>query len=182
MHTWAWAYSRWVANGGNRGAAGVYAVAVAQAESGMNDRAVSTSHDSGLWQINSVHAAQFPNLWPLRFTVDGSARMAIAISGNGHDWGPWCTAWSNPANCGHHLGPVLQSFSPAGSHVVVIAAALGLTSVLAVNTPPLVGAVNADTDTPAASPWSRLQDIFGPTGTDWHHRTGNALSYLKGFG
>lgn len=103
----------WERNGGARNTAQV-AVAVALAESGGNDGAVSTSLDVGLWQINE---ANFPSLrltWATAQNPDRNAAAAIIMSGNGTNWADWCTCWVNPArDCGHGFLPVPQAGSPA---------------------------------------------------------------------
>jgi hypothetical protein len=91
----------WVQAGGNA-ASGAMAAAIAMAESGGDPDAthVNTNGttDRGLWQINSIHGAQS--------TTDptANARAAVAISGNGSSWRPWCTAWSDGACGGDYLG------------------------------------------------------------------------------
>lgn len=91
----------WRQAGGNPLSAGM-AAAIAMAESGGNPSATHTNSngtvDRGLWQINSIHGAQ-STLDPL-----ANARAAVAISGNGSSWRPWCTAWSNAACGGTYLG------------------------------------------------------------------------------
>lgn len=104
----------WTRNGGLVAVVSV-AVAIALAESGGNDQAVSPSDDWGLWQINGVHAGAWPGAPHAWLDPDTNARAAIAISSNGSDWGPWCTAWDpGQDRCGNYLGPVPQADSPAG--------------------------------------------------------------------
>lgn len=90
----------WIQAGGNPQNAAI-AAAVALAESaGKTDAAPvngNGSVDRGLWQINSVHGAQ-STLDPL-----GNARAAVAISDNGANWKPWCTAYTDGA-CGSKGG------------------------------------------------------------------------------
>lgn len=97
----------WIQAGGNPAAAAI-AAAVALAESGGRPEAFNgnggKSQDRGLWQINSVHGAQST------FDPMGNARAAVAISNNGTNWKPWCTAWSDGA-CGTKGG----KFDPTGS-------------------------------------------------------------------
>lgn len=87
------------------------AAAVAMAESGGNPNATNKnsngSIDRGLWQINSVHGSQST------YNSLANARGAIAISNNGTNWKPWCTAWSN-ARCG---GTYLGQGSPVLAHL-----------------------------------------------------------------
>lgn len=107
----------WLSNGGSKTGL-VNAIAVALAESGGDDHAISPSHDFGVWQINWIHFGTVgiaANNW---MSIDVNARAAIAISGNGTNWAAWCTAWTNPgANCGHGFLPNPQPGSPAYSHL-----------------------------------------------------------------
>lgn len=88
--------SIWTQAGGNPVAAPM-AAAIALAESGGNPNASNANGngtiDRGLWQINSIHGAQST------FDITANARGAVAISSNGSNWRPWCTAWSN-GRCG----------------------------------------------------------------------------------
>lgn len=164
----------WISAGGNTGDQAINAVAVCLAESGGNPSAVSPSHDYGLWQINSIHASSFPKLWPQRFIPVPNAKMAIAISRNAMDWGPWCTAWADPANCGHYLGPVLQRGSPAASHLSYVAGVLKHPPPVEVFPPGFGGPLGSDA-------WGRIQHILGPGGRDWHDQVRHAISYMKGY-
>jgi len=82
----------WVKAGGRPDQAPL-AAAVAMAESGgRNVRSAPNSngtYDVGLWQINSSHG-NLASLDPL-----ANARAAVQMSGNGQNWRPWCTAWTN---------------------------------------------------------------------------------------
>ena len=91
--------SLWVQNGGNPAWAPL-AAAIAVAESGGNTQSLNTNastgdYSVGLWQIN-----YFGNLLPSRTAAYGSpsslqaspdaqAKAAVALSGNGANWGPW---------------------------------------------------------------------------------------------
>lgn len=100
----------WTQAGGNPQAADV-AAATALAESGGRSDASNGngngSTDRGLWQINSVHGAQST------FDPMANARAAIAISNNGTNWKPWCTAYTDGA-CGTKGG----TFAPTGNSPV----------------------------------------------------------------
>lgn len=100
----------WNQAGGNPQAADV-AAATALAESGGRSDASNSngngSIDRGLWQINSVHGAQST------FDPMANARAAIAISNNGTNWKPWCTAYTDGA-CGTKGG----TFAPTGNSPV----------------------------------------------------------------
>lgn len=99
----------WVKAGGNPKSK-YLAAAVAMAESGGYPNATNTNTngtiDRGLWQINSIHGAQ-SSLDPMT-----NARAAVAISGDGANWRPWCTAWSDNA-CGTNGGSYLGAASRA---------------------------------------------------------------------
>jgi len=103
----------WVASGGapqNE----LWAAAVATAESGGTSTAVSSSGDYGLWQIHlAVHVGDGGISYSNWMTPVYNAYAAITISGNGTNWGPWCTAWDNPATCGRGVLSVPQTTSPA---------------------------------------------------------------------
>lgn len=104
----------WIQAGGNPQASAI-AAATALAESGGNPNAVSPAGDIGLWQINqSAHGSQA--------TTDplANARAAVAISNNGTNWRPWCTAYTDGA-CGTKGG----AFDPLGSSPVGRALATG---------------------------------------------------------
>src|SRR5271155_1589628 len=107
----------WVANGGNAAKATI-AAAVALAESGGNPQAVSSSHDYGLWQINSVNFKALGISAITALVTDVSARCAIIMSSNGANWAAWCTCWQDPdRDCGHGSLSVPQSGTPAGNEL-----------------------------------------------------------------
>lgn len=92
----------WIDNGGNTQYASI-AAAVALAESGGNSSSISPTNsngtnDQGLWQI-SRHgidpSLQDPNL---------NARIAIQMSNNGTNWGPWSTAYNDGRGGGGRYG------------------------------------------------------------------------------
>lgn len=93
--------SLWVQAGGNPKYASM-AAAIALAESGGDPNSTgypkNGTVDRGLWQINSIHGSQ-STLDPL-----ANARAAVAISGNGSTWRPWCVAWSDGKCGGTYLG------------------------------------------------------------------------------
>ena len=91
----------WIANGGSRATAAI-AAAVAMAESGGCTTAVGATNDWGLWQINGGGASQLD--------ANANAKTAIRMSGNGTNWKPWCTAYTDCA-CGTKGG----HFDPFGS-------------------------------------------------------------------
>lgn len=116
MTVWSWdqVWSIWTRNGGDHNTA-QWATAVAMAESGGNDQAVSPSDDWGLWQINAIHFAEFHTWAGAALNPDNSARMAISISQNGRNWAAWCTAWmpAHVHNCGSGWLPIPEVGSPA---------------------------------------------------------------------
>lgn len=120
----------WLSNGGSRTGL-VSAIAVALAESGGNDHAISSSHDFGVWQINWIHFGTVgiaANNW---MDIDVNARAAIAISGNGSNWAAWCTAWADPGpNCGHGFLSAPQIKSAAYYHLADAQAAAQVLGVL----------------------------------------------------
>lgn len=170
-------YDTWIGAGGLEGDIGVAMTAIAMAESSGDPTAVSRSNDYGLWQINAVHAAEFPRLWPRRFDPISNAKMALAISNGGQDVGPWCTAWVDPANCGHYLATPPQRDSPAGQLIPMVAAVVGDKSGSpgVEHYPPGFGAVHR----PGERGWGRLQRIVGPTGTDWWHTQQAAIERAR---
>lgn len=102
-------------NAGGSLLAAPMAAAIAMAESGGDSNSTNNNgngtQDRGLWQINSIHGSQST------FDVTANARAAVAISSNGTNWRPWCTAWSNGRCGGTFMGagsPVLKHL-PTGS-------------------------------------------------------------------
>ena len=72
----------WEAAGGSSGTA-AHAACIAEHESGGRQWVVSATDDWGLWQI---HGGGYPML-----NAYANAQRAIAMSGNGTNWGPWTT-------------------------------------------------------------------------------------------
>jgi LysM repeat protein len=75
----------WDAAGGAHNEAFI-AAEIAMAESGGNQYAHSPTNDYGYWQINGSHGPSMATYDP-----KGNAKAAIAISGNGRNWGAWTT-------------------------------------------------------------------------------------------
>ena len=75
----------WEAGGGSHAEAFV-AAEIAMAESGGQQYALSPTNDYGYWQINGSHGPAEATFNPI-----GNAKAAIAISGDGTDWGAWTT-------------------------------------------------------------------------------------------
>jgi hypothetical protein len=98
----------WIQAGGSAQTAAM-AAAISMAESNGNSGACGTntngSVDRGLWQINSTNGSQSS------FDVMTNARAAVAISNNGTNWRPWCTAYSDGA-CGTKGGVYQGPGSP----------------------------------------------------------------------
>lgn len=112
-------------------------VAIALAESGGSSEAVSASDDYGLWQINGSNFAGYgltPSTW---MDVDLQAQAAIRQSGNGVDFAPWSTAYTDIASEGYATSlPQIEAGSPASNFLPVVAADLAVTTLF---TPPAPG-------------------------------------------
>lgn len=71
----------------------VTCVAIAQAESGGNVRAINQNTngtaDKGVWQINDVHNAKLPG--QDRYDPNVNAELMMQISSGGTNWQPWST-------------------------------------------------------------------------------------------
>jgi hypothetical protein len=72
----------WIAAGGSGGTA-YHAACIAEHESSGRTWVVSPTNDWGLWQI---HAGGYPML-----NAYANAQRAVAMSGNGRNWGQWTT-------------------------------------------------------------------------------------------
>lgn len=94
--------------GGGSALTAPMAAAVALAESGGNSDEVSKTNDWGIWQINNGGQAM---LNPL-----ANAQRAVSMSGNGANWRPWCSAWSD-SYCGFHGGTYLGPGAPFYAHL-----------------------------------------------------------------
>jgi len=92
----------------------VYAVAIADAESGFDLNAID--HDSngtadyGLWQINSSHGY---NSSELLSSADYNAGAAYSISDSGTDWSPWVTFYT----LGEYDVPNYEGAGPYASYL-----------------------------------------------------------------
>ncbi len=75
----------WEAVGGSHAEA-FTAAEIAVAESGGQQYALSPTNDYGYWQINGSHGPAEATFNPI-----GNVKAAIAISGDGTDWGAWTT-------------------------------------------------------------------------------------------
>lgn len=151
----------------------VNACSVALAESGGSPDAISPSSDYGLWQINEIHFAEYgvnarTVLEPLI-----NARIAVSLSGSGHNWAPWCTCWTDPArDCGHGYLPSPQPGSPAWNEEPVAIAALG-------------GALNGAAPHLAApgipgvyDAWALTQTVFARYGPNNYNTLGEYADYV----
>lgn len=160
----------WTENGG-QAFAQVDAVAISLAESGGRWQVISPSADYGLWQINQIHFAQFGVNADTVTEPNMNARIAIALSGNGHNWGPWCTAWPGgqcPARA--QVIGALQQGSPAFAQLPRVIAALGDVggSIDAGGPVPSLGAI---TDA-----WTYLQDTLTRWGPGY---VNNAVAHAE---
>lgn len=101
----------WIAHGGNPAAAPM-AAAIALAESGgcvdATNHNPNGTTDSGLWQINSIHAPPAQMADPV-----ANVTQAIAISANGTNWQSW-SAFTNGAYRRFLAGTQPSSAFPAG--------------------------------------------------------------------
>lgn len=83
------------------------ASAIALAESGgnpaPNGSGPNATNDWGLWQIHNGGPGMLDPL--------ANARRAVAMSANGTNWRPWCTAYSDAA-CGTKGGTFMGAGSP----------------------------------------------------------------------
>ena len=75
------------------------ATRVAQCESGLNPAAVSPGGGNyGLFQINQVHAGQFPSVtgqsWSDVLDPYANARYAAWLYNAAGGWGPWTCRWA----------------------------------------------------------------------------------------
>lgn len=74
------------------GSASSAAIRIAQCESGMNPRAVSSTNDHGLFQINIVHRGQFEAVtgapWSSVYDPELNTIYARHLYGQ-QGWGPW---------------------------------------------------------------------------------------------
>lgn len=103
-------YSLWTTCGGNRANADM-AAAIALAESGGDTTNVSPTNDYGLWQINIDAHPEYRDDPSSLFDPTTNCRAAIAISSNGSNWRPWCTAYADGA-CGTKGGAYLGAGAP----------------------------------------------------------------------
>src|SRR5438034_8147533 len=98
----------WNQAGGSSATAPI-AAAVALAESNGNARAVSRTGDFGLWQINARAHPEYDS--GAMLYARPNAEAAVAISSDGTDWTPWCTAYTDGA-CGTKGG----AYKPYGGN------------------------------------------------------------------
>lgn len=97
----------WMQGGGSALSAPI-AAAIGLAESGGNSDEISKTNDWGVWQINNGGQAMLDPL--------ANAQRAVSMSGNGANWRPWCSAWSDHA-CGTLGGTYLGTGSPFYVHL-----------------------------------------------------------------
>ena len=143
----------------------VVACSVALAESGGSPDAVSPSDDYGLWQINEIHFAHFGVNADTVLDPAINARIAVSISGQGHNWAAWCTCWTDPArDCGHGYLPTPQPGSPAWREEPTVIGALGGAHNGAPNTP--TGSSMSGVD----AAWTYAQNFFSHTGPYLHNQ------------
>lgn len=163
----------WLFNGGAREHM-VVATAVAEAESGGNDAAISPSQDYGLWQINLVNFRQLGLNTQTALDPNRSARAAIIMSGNGTNWAAWCTCWQNPArDCGHGFLPIPQPNTPAGERLANVASILH-------SVPPHVNGTAAQPGLHQAGlGWQAVQHFMGPYARARYASYANARTAIR---
>ncbi len=158
-------FDLWVHNGGRYDINVIIdALSVALAESGWSTTARNTRqvpNDYGLYQINGVHFGSVginANNWR---DPNVNTRAAIAISANGTNWAPWCTAWTSFA--GQRRDDVIQRLSHAN-----VTTPPGAPGVIVPGEPVRVGNATVSqawdgmrhyVSTLAPAQWKRLNDI-----------------------
>lgn len=147
----------WEHQGGNPNTT-LYAVSVAWAESGGRTDAVSPSDDHGLWQINRVHFGELGLTDTSVLDPNVNAWAAIRISGNGANWGPWCTAVRNISDCGRIVISAPQSGSAAANQEAFVNDYFVTHGIRAAGAPPPGWTPNPTGIEPA---WSQLQRFLG---------------------
>lgn len=134
--------SLWIQAGGAPSAAPM-ASAIALAESGgnpaPNGSGPNATNDWGLWQIHNGGPAMLDPL--------ANARRAVAMSANGTNWRPWCTAYSDAA-CGTKGG----TFMGAGSPFLRFMSGINGTTPTGVGSPPATGAGSTPSAVSNAAP------------------------------
>lgn len=159
----------WLRNGGASSHI-VVAVAVSLAESGGDTDAISVSNDYGLWQINKINfPAQGLNTVTAR-DPDRNARVAIRMSGNGTNWGAWCTCYTHPkGQCGRLYLPLPQPDSYAANQLAYAAQALN-------ESPPELGPPpDISQESGVSYAWQYWRDVIGKFSQD----TFNSMSDLN---
>lgn len=159
----------WVRNGGDPDKA-INACAVAWAESGGNDHAVSPSRDYGIWQINESNFASQGLTRVTAMDPDENARVAVRMSSNGTNWGPWCTCYTDPGPlCGRLHLSAPQRDSPAYNQLAFVTDALaGL-----VAHDPIV--IPAGPEDEVTSAWGYVQEFVG----HWSNQTQQYLTNIN---
>jgi len=163
----------WIHNGGSP-EAGILGdvVSVALAESGGNDHAIGPAGDYGVWQINRVNFAHFGLTTTNALDPNRNARVAVAMSANGYNWAPWCTAWANPGpNCGHGLLRHIQPGSAAYPHLFDVQGALAAAGLFSGTVTAAPDKPHLDTVTKAWADSQGYQNHGAPT----HWNSMNAL-------
>lgn len=97
----------------------VPAVAIAYAESGGDDHAISPASDYGIWQINRVHFGD--GIINAGNWTNSGVQVAEMwrLSAAGQNWAAWCTAWrgDHQGNCGHGYIHFPEVGSPGYSEI-----------------------------------------------------------------
>lgn len=158
--------SLWIQNGGAPGWAPL-AAAIAIAESGgksvaLNNTPATGDYSVGLWQINyfgnlaNSRTASYGTPAELQADPNLQAKAAIALSGNGTNWGPWKTdaAWNAWEKAG---APAQPSAATVASWGVSLGGAGGGTAATATT-------ANSTPNNPEGIGCARKGNIFGTGG------------------
>jgi hypothetical protein len=174
--------SLWIQNGGAPGWAPL-AAAIAIAESGgntvsLNNTPSTGDYSVGLWQINyydglmASRTASYGAPAQLQADPNLQAKAAIALSGNGSNWGPWKTdaAWNAWQAKGAPANPTVADLQSWG---VPLGGAGGGTSSSATAT----GTGSSDSSNAGASGTgcSAKGKIFGVAGISFSYCQGKSL-------
>lgn len=165
---------RWV---GGSASTAVTMASVAEAESAGRIDAQSISNDYGLWQINDANFNEYhlddeTALWP-----HASAFVALQMSSNGTNLGPWCTAWADPnRSCGSgHL-----SAPQPGSAVNVWQIGHNITAATAPTVGNVGPAVTGSGMQELEAGWRGLGDIFGTYNKEVHSTLDHWANVARG--
>lgn len=163
----------WLRNGG-AAAHIVVAVAVCIAESGGDTDVVSPSLDYGLWQINQRNLAPQGLTTVTARDPDRNAQVAIRMSGNGTNWGAWCTCYTHPeGQCGSLYLPLPQPNSYAANNLGYAAQALN-------ESPPDLGPTpDISTESGVTYAWQYWRDVIGKFSRDTFNSMTDTINAVR---